>query len=65
MKIRITHEVTDEQRLALSVALTGELSLAARETLESWINTKIQGELTILDAAFTQARDALLENLKL
>ena len=65
MKVRITHEITDEQRLALSAALDGDFKLASRETIETWIGVKIQGELVLLDAAFTQARDTLVEQLKL
>ncbi len=65
MKIRITHEVTDEQRLALSVAGQGQFTLASRELCESWINDEVNKSLALLDAAFTQARDALMENLKI
>ena len=63
MKIRVTHEITDQQRLTIATAL-GEQGLADRETTASWVESLVADATIRLDVAFTEARDLLVEALK-
>lgn len=64
MKIRVTHEITDQQRLTIATA-AGEQGLASREECVVWIEMVTAGPLQLLDEAFTEARDLLIKKLEI
>lgn len=63
MKIRVTHEITDQQRLTLATA-TGERGLASRQMTEDWILAVVDVSTTKLDEAFSEAHDLIIKALR-
>lgn len=64
MKLRITHEVTDNQRTALNVALNGKFTPLPREDLEGWLTETIEVELSALEATFDELTAELTRKVK-
>lgn len=64
MKLRITHEVTDNQRTALNVALNGRFTPLPREDLEAWLTDTIAVELDDLEATFNELTAELTRKVK-
>ncbi len=64
MKIRVTHEITDQQRLTIAIA-AGERGLADREMLEDWINSVVEATTIQLDETFIEATNLILKKLNI
>ena len=62
MKIRVTHEITDQQRLTIATA-TGAQGLASREMTVDWIEMVVAATTVKLDEAFKEAQDVLMKAL--
>ena len=58
MKIRVTHEITDQQRLTIATA-NGQQGLADREMCVDWINAVVEATTVKLDEAFIEALESL------
>ncbi len=63
MKIRVTHEITDQQRLTIATAAGGQ-GFTSREGTVAWIDAVVEEATAKLDEAFTEARDLLIKKLE-
>ncbi len=64
MKIRVTHEITDQQRLTINTA-AGRQGLATREECVAWIGAVVSQSTDVLDEAAAEAFNVLKKALNL
>lgn len=64
MKIRVTHEIGDEARTALNLALTGSFTPASREVCEAWLINTMRIEVDEMAEAFAEVKAEFLKRLK-
>jgi hypothetical protein len=64
MKVRVTFEITDTDRIAISVAQGKGFTPAPREDIEAYVTGVVTNRLDQIGEAFTEATDKLLEQLK-
>ncbi len=63
MKVRVTFDVTEEQRLAVGLITHGKFKLMSHEELVHWIEVSMATRLNTITEAYEEVRDDLLVKL--
>lgn len=65
MKVRVTHEISDNQRLGLGLALDGEFKMATRETCEAWLVDTSEVQLNVYTEVVNEMKADVIKKLNL
>lgn len=65
MKVRVTFDISNNQRLGLNLLMNGKLEPANREDMEAWLHDTVDVQLTDIESKFDDAFTELKERLAL
>ena len=64
MKVRVTHEITPDERLGIGAIKSGKLQAATREEMEDFISELVETALGPVRTKVEGFYDKLIEDLK-